>query len=150
MSSHKETKKTEEETKAEGYKDALQRLQAEFENYKKRTDKENQAFRKFANAEMIKSLLPLLDSFEMALKNTQDKEKFVKGVELIYAQFYSLLEDLGVKQIDALGKQFDPYLHEVLLQEKSDKEDIILEELQKGYTLNDSVLRHTKVKVGKK
>ncbi|MBS3133029.1 nucleotide exchange factor GrpE [Candidatus Woesearchaeota archaeon] len=136
--------------KADDYKDALQRLQAEFENYKKRCEKENAAFRKYANAELVKSMLPLLDSFEMALKNTADKEKFVKGVELIYAQLYSMLEDYGLKRIEANGKQFDPYKHEVLLQEESEKDGVVLEELQKGYLLDDAVIRHSKVKVGKK
>ena len=108
------------------------------------------SFRKYANSQLIKSLLPILDSFEMALKNHGDHEKFVKGVEMIYAQLYSMLEDLGLKKIDSEGKHFDPYIHEVLLQEESEKDGIVLEELQKGYMLDDAVIRHSKVKVGKK
>lgn len=131
------------------YKDSLQRLQAEFENYKKRSDKENAVFRLHTHAEMIKSLLPVLDSFELALKNTSDKEEFTKGVEMIYAQFHSMLEEHGLCKIEAEGKQFDPYKHEVLMQVESKEDGKILEELQKGYMLNDLVLRHTKVKVGK-
>ncbi len=136
--------------KAEEYKDSLQRLQADFENYKKRCEKENSSFRKYANAQLIKSLLPILDSFELALKNNSEHEKFVKGVEMIYAQLYSMLEDIGLKKIEAEGRQFDPYAHEVLLQEESEKDGIVLEELQKGYELDDVVIRHSKVKVGKK
>jgi len=129
--------------------DSLQRLQAEFENYKKRTDREKQEFLKYAEANIISGLLPILDSFELALKNTSNKEDFTKGVEMIFSQLYSLLEKQGLKPIEA--KKFDPYKHEVLLQEKSDKEEgAILEELQKGYMLNDKVLRPTKVKVAKK
>lgn len=129
--------------------ETLQRLQAEFENYKKYIEKEKAEFAKYAKAELIEKLLPLLDSFEMALKNTADKEKFIKGVELIYSQLYSLLEKEGLRKIKTQGK-FDPHFHEVLLKEKSDKEeDIILEELQKGYMLGDKVLRHSKVKVSK-
>jgi molecular chaperone GrpE len=132
------------------YKETLQRLQAEFENYRKRCEKENLAFRTYANAELIKSMLPLLDSFEMALKNTADSEKFAKGVEMIYIQLYSILKDYGLKNIEANGKQFDPYKHEVLLQEESEKDGMVIEELQKGYALNGTVIRHSKVKVGKK
>ena len=150
---HKHAKSTDKDDlkeKVDEYKDALQRLQAEFENYKKRVDKEAVSFRAYANAEFVKCLLPLLDSFEMALKNTADKEKFVKGVEMIYAQLYSLLEDNGLRKIEAEGQNFDPYKHEVLLQEESDKDNIILEELQRGYMFNNAVIRHSKVKIGRK
>ncbi len=149
--SKKEDKKsTEKETIAE-LTDTLQRLQAEFENYKKRIDKENAEFVKYAKAELVYKLLPLLDTFEIALKNTSDKEKFVKGIEIVYAQLFSTLESEGLKPIEALGKKFDPYLHEVMLKQKSDKEDVIvLEELQKGYMLNGKVLRHSKVKISEK
>jgi len=131
--------------------DTLQRLQAEFENYKKYVEKQKSGFVKYAKEDLIVKILPILDSFEMALKNTDDKEKFVKGVELIFSQLYQLLENEGLKPIEALGKTFDPYKHEVLLTQESDKEeDTILEELQKGYILDDKVIRHTKVKVAKK
>ena len=131
--------------------DSLQRTQAEFENYKKRVEKEKQEFVKYAKAELIQKLLPIIDTFEIALKSTNDKEKFVKGMEIVYAQLISSLHVEGLKPIDVLGKRFDPYLHEVMLKEKSEKdEDIVLEELQKGYMLNDKVLRHSKVKVSEK
>ena len=146
----KEKKPTDEEIIAE-LTDTLQRLQAEFENYKKRIDRENAEFVKYAKAELVYKLLPLLDTFEIALKNTSDKEKFVKGIEIVYAQLFSTLESEGLKPIEALGKKFDPYLHEVMLKEKSDKEDgVVLEELQKGYMLNGRVLRHSKVKISEK
>ncbi len=136
--------------KAGEYRDSLQRLQADFENYKKRCEREAESLRKYANAGLVKSLLPVLDSFELALKNNGDHQKFVKGVEMIYAQLYSMLEDCGLKKIEAEGRRFDPYLHEVLLQEDSEKDGIVLEELQKGYVLGDAVIRHSKVKVGRK
>ncbi len=146
----KHEKKSDREIIAE-LTDTLQRLQAEFENYKKRFEKERQEFMKYANAELISELLPLLDSFELALKNAADNEKFIKGIEMIFAQFYSALEKKGLRPISALGQKFDPYKHEVLLREKSEKDDdIVLQELQKGYMLNDKVLRHTKVKVSQK
>jgi molecular chaperone GrpE len=141
---------TEKEVIAE-LTETLQRTQAEFENYKKRVEKENVEFVKYAKAEIIQKILPTIDTFEIALKSTNDKEKFVKGIEMVYAQLRSLLKAEGLKPIDALDKKFDPYLHEVMLKEKSDKDDeIILEELQKGYMLNDKVLRHSKVKISEK
>ncbi len=131
--------------------DHLQRLQAEFDNYRKRVEKEKCEFLAYANRELILSLLPLLDNFELALKNSKHTEDFVKGVELIYSQFFSLLENFGLKNIESEGQHFDPNLHEALLTEKSDKpENTILEELQKGYMLNDKVLRTAKVKIAKK
>jgi len=164
----KDKKPTEKEVIAE-LTDTLQRTQAEFENYKKRVDKEKQEFVKYAKAELIQKLLPTIDTFEIALKSskiedfrdtgnsknfqvsTKDNEKFVKGMDMVYAQLMSLLHSEGLKSIESLGKKFDPYLHEVMLKEKSDKDEgTVLEELQKGYMLNDKVLRHSKIKVGEK
>ena len=131
--------------------DTLKRLQAEFENFKKRADREKTEFVKYAHADVISQLLPVLDSFEIALKNTSDKEKFVEGIKIIYAQLYSALEAEGLKPIKAAGVRFDPYKHEVLMKEESDKpEETILEEFQKGYMLNDRVIRHSKVKISGK
>ena len=130
--------------------DSLQRLQAEFENYMKYVEKQKAEFVKYSKGDIISKLLPILDSFEMALKNTGDKEKFIKGTELIFSQLYQLLGSEGLKPIEALGKKFEPYNHEVLLSQESDKEEgTILEELQKGYTLGDRVIRHSKVKIAK-
>ncbi|MBS3131064.1 nucleotide exchange factor GrpE [Candidatus Woesearchaeota archaeon] len=143
-------KKSDKET-IEELTDSLQRLQAEFDNYRKRLEKEKQEFVKYSKAEIIENILPILDSFELALRNSKDPEKFRKGVEMIYAQLVSALEREGLRPINAAGKKFDPYYHEVLLKEKFDKdEDIVLEELQKGYMLNDRVLRYSKVKVSQK
>jgi molecular chaperone GrpE len=131
-------------------KDTIQRLQADFENYKKQVEKQNLEVFKRTKADLINRLLPTLDSFELAFKNDNKFEEFKKGIELIYSQFFQILEDLGVRPIDCNGK-FDPYKHEVLLSQESDKEEgLILEELQKGYMLEDCVLRHSKVKVVKK
>lgn len=150
----KEKKESQEEKlmkEKDGLKDTLQRLQAEFENYKKRTEKECVDFRKYSNAKLITKMLPILDSFELALKNSQQPEQFRKGIELIYSQFFQTLEDEGLRKIEALKKRFDPYKHEVLLTEESEEdENTILEELQRGYMLNEEVLRHTKVKIAKK
>jgi len=132
------------------YKDTLQRLQAEFENYKKRIEREIAKQHEYNRQDFMERLLPIIDSFELALKSQSDSKEFRKGVELIYTQLYSLLESEGLRPIEALGKQFDPYKHEALMNEKSGKDNIVLEEFQKGYMLKDSVLRHSKVKIGVK
>ena len=135
--------------------DTLKRLQAEFENYKKRVDKEHASNVKNSNAEIIKELLAVLDSFELALKGNGTCEnpeiaKFRKGLELIYAQLYSILEDDGLKIIDTKNKKFDPYKHEVLMvKECSEPDELILQEFQKGYMLNDIIIRHSKVMIAK-
>ena len=134
--------------------DTLQRLQADFENYKKRVDKENQQYAKYSNMKLIANMLPLLDSFELAIKNANgsDISKFRKGVELIFAQFFSMLEKEGLRPINAVNQKLDPYKHEVLMQQEcEEKQDgIVLEEFQKGYMFNDAVIRHSKVKIGKR
>jgi len=138
----------EKNQKIEELTDSLKRLAAEFENYKKWNAKEKTEFVKYAHADVVANMLPVLDSFEIALKNTNDKEKFIEGIKIIYAQLYSALESEGLKPIKASGEKFDPYKHEVLMKEESEKpEDTVLEEFQKGYMLNDKVLRHSKVKV---
>lgn len=146
----KEIKEKEEQLKE--HIETLQRLQAEFENYSKRVEKENNDFKRYVKSELIKKMLPILDSFELALKNHQDKEKFMKGVEMIYAQLFQILEEEGLRKIESVGKKFDPFFHEVLMTEhnKEKEDDEISEELQKGYMLNNKVLRYSKVKVNKK
>lgn len=146
MSDKKEQKKDE----LKEMKETLQRVQAEFENYRKRTEKQKEDFLKYASSGIISEMLPILDSFELAIKNKEDMENFKKGVEMIYSQLFSLLEKKGLKQIEAENKKFNPYVHEALMQEESDKEDgMVIEEFQKGYMLGDHVLRHSKVKVSK-
>lgn len=126
--------------------DSIKRLQAEFENYKKRTNKEKLDFTQYACANVISKLLPILDSFEAALKNN----KLNDGTELILKQFEDILHAEGLKKIQTDGQKFDPYKHEVMMQEESEKEDgVILEELQSGYELNGHVIRHSKVKISK-
>lgn len=133
--------------------DTLKRLQAEFENYKKRHEKDNIQLIKNANAELIKNMLPVLDSFELAIKNSngnQEVDKFKKGIEMIYSQMFSILQGYGLRVIDVKEKKFDPYKHEVLMVKEGDYEDdLILQEFQKGYMLNDIVLRHSKIMIAK-
>ena len=127
----------------------IKRIQAEFENYKKRVECDHEDFKKYASSEVIKDILPVLDNFELALQNCKDQEQFIKGMELVYSSLLQTLEDKGLQKIKTEGK-FDPHLHEALLTEESDKPSgTILQELQKGFTINDRVIRHAKVKLAR-
>lgn len=132
--------------------ETLQRIQADFENYKKRVDKEKKDFIVISTQEIIADMLPVLDSIELALKNRENKEEFLKGVELIFTQVKDILAKKGLKVIPSQGKKFDHTLHEVLMKEKKDEieDEVIIEELQRGYMLGNKVLRHSKVKINKK
>jgi len=146
----------EEAEKAARHWDRLLRLQADFENTRKRLEKDKQDFLKFANEDIILELLTVLDDLErtVSLSQTkhQDLEAFLKGIEMILARLYELLKEHGVKSIEANGKLFDPHYHEALMQVEDQEvpEHTIVEELQKGYLLNDRVIRTAKVKVAKK
>jgi molecular chaperone GrpE len=132
--------------------DRLARLQAEFENARKRTAREQQEFREYAVADAVKALLPTLDSFERALQTgSTEKSEFRSGVELIYKQLQDSLQKLGLRAIPAKGEPFDPHLHEAIeMVETSDAADHqILEELQRGYKLKDRLLRPSMVKVAR-
>ncbi|MCH8329317.1 MAG: nucleotide exchange factor GrpE [Nanoarchaeota archaeon] len=129
--------------KERDYLERLQRLQAEFENFRKRTEKERLETLRNANEDLIIKLLSVLDNFELALKNINDK-----GVSMIYSELHSILEKEGLKTINTKGK-FDPKNHEALIQEAGKEDEKILEEIQKGYTLNDKVIRVSKVKISR-
>ncbi|MBD3164307.1 nucleotide exchange factor GrpE [Candidatus Woesearchaeota archaeon] len=151
--SEKNKKIRELNRKVEELTDTLQRLQAEVDNYRKRCERENQEFRNYASAKVVENMLPILDNFMLALRNTQDYKQFVKGMEMIYSQIYDILEKEGMRPIKTEGEKFDPYKHEILMTEKTDKEEedeMIKEELQRGYMFKDKVLRYAKVKVLKK
>jgi molecular chaperone GrpE len=132
--------------------DRLARLQAEFENARKRTAREQQDFREYAVADALKALLPTLDSFERALQTSaSDKSEFRGGVELIYKQLQDALVKMGLRAIPAKGEPFDPHLHEAIeMVDTTDAEDHeVLEELQRGYKLKDRLLRPAMVKVAR-
>jgi molecular chaperone GrpE len=131
--------------------DRLARAQAEFENARRRAAKEQQEFRDFATVDAIKSLLPVIDSFERALQAKSEPGDFRAGVELIYKQLQDVLAKLGVRPIAAKGEQFDPHLHEAIeMVETPDAADHeILEEWQRGYKFKDRLLRPAMVKVAK-
>ncbi len=128
-------------TKDEDYVEKIQRLQAEFDNARKRTEKERTALIQNANMHLITQLLPVLDNFELSLKNTSDK-----GVRMIYEELLAILEKQGVTTIETKG-QFNPHIHEVVLKVAGEKEGVILEEIQKGYMLNHKLLRASKIKI---
>jgi molecular chaperone GrpE len=132
------------------------RLQADFDNTRKRLEREKQDFVKFANEGIILELLDILDDLErtveLAQSNDQNLSSFLKGVEMILAHLYQMLKEYGVKPIEAQGKAFDPHYHEALMEieNKDIPEHTVVEELQKGYLLNERVIRTAKVKVSKK
>ena len=131
-------------------KNTVQRVQAEFENYKKRTAREQEIFRQHATQGLIKELLPVIDNIHIALTNNDKEDEFSKSIELTYAQLMETLQGHGVQRIDAKDKAFDPRLHEALITKESDKKPhTVLEVLQEGYTINDKVLRTAKVAVSK-
>jgi molecular chaperone GrpE len=131
--------------------DRLARAQAEFDNARKRAIKEQQDFRDFAMVDAIKSLLPVIDSFERALQSKSDAADFRAGIELIYKQLQDVLTKLGVRAIAAKGEQFDPHVHEAIeMVETSEAADHeVLEEWQRGYKFKDRLLRPAMVKVAK-
>jgi molecular chaperone GrpE len=136
------------------YLDTLRRVQAEFENYRKRVIKEQTALVDRATQGLVEQLLPVLDSFELALKNFdaaggQDTESVRKGVELVYAELLGVLEKAGVSRVEAEGKPFDPNVHEAVMQDQGDGEPVVTDVLRTGYTLKGRVLRPAMVKVSR-
>ncbi|MBN2067681.1 MAG: nucleotide exchange factor GrpE [Candidatus Diapherotrites archaeon] len=157
MKREKPAKKESEHKQLLEMKETLQRVQAEFENYCKRTEKEKEQFKKQANSEIVKELLPLLDSMQAAEENLEKEEKCskegaAKGIELLKHQLLELLQKHGLQEIKCRGEKFDPMLHDAIAEgdEQGKEENTVLEEIQKGYMLNDKVLRHSKVKVNRK
>ncbi|MEM4245049.1 MAG: nucleotide exchange factor GrpE [Candidatus Nanoarchaeia archaeon] len=141
-------KEIEEKTKlAEERLNRIKYLQADFDNYRKNFEKEKEKIIELANENLMKELLIIIDDFERALQLIEN-EKNKEGLEMLHKKFFKILENHGLKKIESLGKKFDPYYHEALLKEKSDKEDgTILEEIQPGYILKSKIIRHSKVKV---
>ena len=135
-------------------KDKYLRTLAEYENFRKRSEKEKAQMFELGAKSIIEALLPVVDNFERALEHVQEEEKdspFVKGVEGIYKQIQKMFADCNIQAIEALGKKFDPALHNaVMTEEEGDaEEDTITQDLQKGYTYRGNVVRHSMVKVKK-
>jgi molecular chaperone GrpE len=127
------------------------RLRADIENYRKQLDREKEEFMRWANRAVLLDILEVADNFERAIPLLSKKDpEGAQGMKIIYSQLMKSLEKYGLSKIDAVGKKFDTCFHEAFLQEETEgPEGVILEELQKGYILNDKVLRHSKVKVSK-
>ena len=132
--------------------DRVKRQMAEFDNFRKRTDKEKSAMFEMGASDVIKKLLPVVDNFERGFKSITDDEKetpFAKGMDMVYKQTMKMLEDLEVKPIEAVGLEFNPDVHNAVMHVEDDSvgEGIVVEEFEKGYTYRDTVIRHSMVKV---
>jgi len=135
----------------EAAQERMLRIQAEFDNFKKRTQKERQNERKYKSQDLVNELLPVLDNFERALEVevVEEAKSIVEGISMVYRQLKDALESENVEVIDTVGEEFDPNLHHAVMQveEEESESNIVLEELQKGYILNDRVIRPAMVKV---
>jgi len=145
-----EEKLTQLEEEVSELKDKLLRKAAEFENYKRRTENDQMNLLTYAAESFIQKLLPVIDDFERSLdhiNDAQDVEAIKKGLKLIYDKFIKILDDQGVKKIEAVGEPFDVEFHEALMQREDDSVEphTVLEEVEKGYIYKDKVIRHTKV-----
>ncbi len=145
-------KKDKKEEQIEELTDRLKRSMAEFDNYRKRTEKEKAAMYEIGAKDIIEKLLPVVDNFERglaAIPEGEAKSAFAEGMDKIYKQMMKMLEDAGVKPIEAVGQEFDPNFHNAVMHVDDENlgENIIAEEFQKGYLYRDSVVRHSMVKV---
>lgn len=144
----------EEKSKAERSLSNWKRAEADLANFKRRTEQEKGELIKYANASLIGKILPVLDDFERAIGAIPEDVRsmgWVDGIKLIDRKLRNLLEQEGVTPIEALGQEFDPHFHEAVLREEGEGDlDVVVEELQKGYRLNDRVIRPTMVKVGRR
>ena len=148
----KKEKKDKKDLEIEELTDKYKRTLAEFDNFRKRTEKEKSQMYEIGAKDIIEKILPVLDNFERGLASISDEEKetpFAEGMEKIYKQFIKTLEDMGVTPIEAVGKEFNPDFHNAVMRGEDEElgENIISEEFQKGYLYHDSVVRHSMVKV---
>ena len=145
-------KKDKKEEKIEELTDKLTRQMAEFDNFRKRTEKEKSQMYEVGAKDIIEKILPVVDNFERGLAAVTEEEKenaFVQGMEKVYKQLMTTLEGIEVKPIEAVGKEFDPNFHNAVMHVEDENlgENIVAEEFQKGYLYRDSVVRHSMVKV---
>lgn len=128
------------------------RLTADYDNYRKRAQREKEDVRQLANQGLLEKILPVLDNFEMAITAVKEADPSIKdGVQMIYDQLFAVLKDSGMEPIDAMGEAFDPNLHEALSQEETEdaKEGTVVQQVQRGYKLNDRLVRAARVVVAK-
>lgn len=148
----KKNKKDKKDEKIEELTDKLTRQMAEFDNFRKRTEKEKSQMYEIGAKDIIDKILPIVDNFERGLGAVTEEEKedpFVQGMEKVYKQLMTTLDGIGVKPIEAVGKEFNPDFHNAVMHVEDEElgENIIAEEFQKGYMYRDSVVRHSMVKV---
>ena len=145
-------KKDKKDEQIEELKDKLTRQMAEFDNFRKRTEKEKSAMYEIGAKDIIEKILPVVDNFERglgAVTEEQKEDSFVAGMEMIYKQIMTTLDSVGVKAIEAVGNEFDPDFHNAVMHVEDEEvgENIVVEEFQKGYKYRDTVVRHSMVKV---
>ena len=148
----KKEKKDKKDEQIAELTDKLKRQLAEFENFRNRTDKEKSQMYAVGAKDVIEKILPVIDNFERGLKSIPEDQKggpVASGMEMIYKQLITVLSDLGVTPIEAVGQEFDPNLHNAVMHAEDEGlgENIVAEEFQKGYKYKDTVLRHSMVKV---
>lgn len=148
----KKNKKDKKDEKIEELTDRLARQMAEFDNFRKRTEREKSQMYEIGAKDIIEKILPVIDNFERGLAAVPEESKedpFVEGMEKIYKQIMTTLEGVGVKPIEAVGQEFNPDFHNAVMHVEDEEagENIITEEFQKGYMYHDSVVRHSMVKV---
>lgn len=145
-------KKDKKDEKIDELTDRLTRQIAEFDNFRKRTDKEKSQMYEIGAKDIIEKILPVVDNFERGLAAVPEEEKshpFMEGMEKVYKQLMTTLDEIGVKPIEAVGGEFNPDFHNAVMHVEDDElgENVVAEEFQKGYTYRDSVVRHSMVKV---
>lgn len=148
----KDDKKKKQPSKLEELNDKMMRTLAEFENFRKRSEKEKTQMFEIGAKSVIEKILPVMDNFERGLASIPDEEKaspFAEGIQMVYKQMLTVFEEIGVKAIEAVGNEFDPNLHNAVMTVEDDGLDsnTVCEELQKGYMYKESVVRHSMVKV---
>lgn len=145
----REEKKDKKSEQIEELTDRLQRNMAEFDNYRKRTEKEKASMYIIGAKEVIEKILPVVDNFERGLVSAEEGDAFAEGMQMVYKQLMTTLTEMGVQPIEAVGQEFDPNLHNAVMHVEDPEagENTVVEELQKGYTYKDFVVRHSMVKV---
>lgn len=146
----KKDKKDKKDAQIEELTDKVRRQMAEFENFRKRSEKEKTQMYEVGAKGILEKILPVVDNFERGLKGMEESEDpFAQGMQMIYKQLMTSLEEAGVKAIEAVGQEFNPDFHNAVMHVEDDEfgENEIVEEFQKGYMYHDSVLRHSMVKV---
>lgn len=145
----KKKEKDKKDQQIEELTDRLKRNMAEFDNFRKRTEKEKASMYIIGAREIVEKILPVVDNFERGLAQAPEEDAFAEGIRMIYKQLMTTLEELGVKPIEAVGKEFNPDFHNAVMHVEDEEtgENIVVEEFQKGYTYKDFVVRHSMVKV---